>query len=199
MATINGPALLCALSVSLYWLTVFVKAMRITPKIGKTPNVIPREALGFLSRLIMLPLIIVWICLPWQATFSIMPPFHGIAWVGAIACIMALMLTAYCWHYMGTSWRIGIDPKEKNNLITDGPFKLIRHPIYSLSMLLMLGSFVAVQTQAMFIIFCVHWILFTLEAYKEERYLCKVHGSAYKEYIQKTNRFLPPFRRASNA
>ena len=199
MLTINTPALLCAVCVSLYWLTVFVKALLITPKIGKTPNIIPKEALGFISRLIMLPLIAGWIFLPWQATFFITPALYQLAWAGAFSCAAALALTAYCWYYMGNTWRIGIDPKEKNTLITDGPFKHIRHPIYSLSMLLMLGSFLSVQTPSMFVLFCIHWILFTLEAYREERYLCKIHGAVYKDYIHKTNRFLPPFQRAGDA
>ena len=199
MITLNIPALLCTACVSGYWLTVFVKAMLITSKIGKTPNVIPKEILGLLSRMVMLPLIACWIVLPWHATFYITPLSHPIAWVGSFICVMALALTIYCWYYMGNSWRIGIDPKEKNTLITDGPFKHIRHPIYSLSMLLMLGSLLAVQTTSMLVIFCVHWVLFTLEAYREERYLSKVHGAAYNEYVHQTNRFLPPCRRAGNA
>ena len=92
---------------------------------------------------------------------------------------------------MGNSWRIGIDPKEKNTLITDGPFKRIRHPIYALSMLLMLGSLLSVQTPAMAVLFCIHWIIFTLEAIREERYLTNIYGVTYQQYINQTNRFLP--------
>ncbi len=197
--TLHYPALLSALCVTSYWLTVFIKAVLITPKIGKTPNVIPREILGLLSRLIMLPLIGCWIALPWYASFFMAPITVTVVWAGAIICLMALALSIYCWYYMGNDWRIGIDHKEKNNLITDGPFKHIRHPIYSLSMMLMLGTLLSVQTTFMFILFCVHWTVFTLEAYREEQYLAKVHGEAYKEYVQQTNRFLPPCRRASNA
>jgi protein-S-isoprenylcysteine O-methyltransferase Ste14 len=92
---------------------------------------------------------------------------------------------------MGNSWRIGIDPKEKNTLITDGPFKHIRHPIYALSMLLMLGSLLSVQTSAMLVLFCIHWFIFTMEAIREERYLTKIYGVTYQQYINQTNRFLP--------
>jgi len=92
---------------------------------------------------------------------------------------------------MGNSWRIGIDPKEKNQLITDGPFKHIRHPIYALSMLLMLGSLLCVQTNVMLVLFCIHWSIFSLEAIREERYLSKIYGETYQNYMNQTNRFLP--------
>ena len=139
----------------------------------------------------MLPLILMWIVFPWLAIDSTAFFSEVIAIVGALCCLVALGLSFYCWYYMGTAWRIGIDPKEKNQLITDGPFKQIRHPIYALSMLLMLGSLLAIQTQGMLVLFIVHWLLFSFEACREERYLLKVHGDAYHHYIKQTNRFLP--------
>lgn len=195
MIITNGPALVCAVCVSIYWLTVVVKAVVITPKIGKAPNIIPKDIVGLLSRLIMLPLVIFWIVLPWYAAFYNTPTNYQLAWLGALCSIVALTLTVFCWYHMGTSWRIGIDPKEKNKLVTDGPFKHIRHPIYALSMLLMLGCFLSVQTKLMFIIFCTHWIMFTLETYREENYLSKIYGATYEAYVKKTNRFLPPLCR----
>ncbi len=191
MVVTNPFAFLCASCVSAYWLIVCIKVIRITSKIGKTPNVIPKESLGFLSRLIMLPLIICWMALPWRAAFFNVALSSSLGWLGSFFCLIALSLTLYCWYYMGNSWRIGIDPKEKNTLITDGPFKHIRHPIYALSMLLMLGSLLSVQTGAMVVLFCIHWFIFTLEAIREERYLTKIYGVTYQQYINQTNRFLP--------
>lgn len=129
--------------------------------------------------------------LPWRAAFFNVVAYSPVALLGSILCLIALLGSLYCWYYMGTSWRIGIDPKEKNTLITDGPFKHIRHPIYALSMLLMLGSLLSVQTVTMGVLFIIHWFIFTLEAIREERYLTKVYGATYQEYINQTNRFLP--------
>lgn len=191
MDTLNYPVLLCATSVSLYWFIVFIKVVLITPKIGKTPNIIPKEAWGFFSRLIMLPLIVFWIYLPWQYIFINTSFFLPIAYIGAGCSVFALATTVYCWYYMGTAWRIGINPKEKNILITAGPFKWVRHPIYALSMLLMLATFLSVQTKPVFFIFCIHWVIFYLEAYREEQYLSGIHGEKYQEYLQQTSRFFP--------
>jgi protein-S-isoprenylcysteine O-methyltransferase Ste14 len=191
LSIINPFALFCALCITSYWAVVVFKVIRMTAKIGKTPNVVPKESLGYLSRAIMLPLIILWIILPWQAAFSSAIVSSKLACLGSIFCFMGFGFTLYCWHYMGTSWRIGIDPKEKNQLITDGPFKHIRHPIYALSMLLMLGSLLCLQSAAILVLFCVHWVIFTLEALREERYLSGIYGETYQHYMNQTNRFLP--------
>lgn len=191
MDIINHFALFCAVCITSYWGTVMMKVIRMTSKTGQSANVIPKESLGYLSRAIMLPLILLWIALPWQAAFSTPVFSNALGYLGAALCFIGFTCTLYCWHYMGNAWRIGIDPKEKTRLITDGPFKHIRHPIYALSMLLMLGSLFSVQSIGMLILFCVHWIIFTLEALREERYLTQIYGEAYRHYINQTNRFLP--------
>jgi protein-S-isoprenylcysteine O-methyltransferase Ste14 len=191
----NIPAFFCSICVSTYWLIVFIKAILITPKIGKTPNVIPKELLGFLSRLIMLPLITFWLIIPWLAVFSNALAIPFLAWLGVLFCILALAFSIYCWYYMGEAWRIGIDPKEKTSLLSQGPFSYVRHPIYALSMLLMLGTYLTIQTKIALLLLGIHWILFTLEAVREEGYLKKVHNENYYEYAKNTNRFLPFFRR----
>ena len=179
--------------VSVYWLIVLIKVGLITPKIGKTPNVFPKEPLGLLSRLVMFPLILSWIYLPWQAFFNQTTGLASFAWIGLCMAIVALVCSCYCWYYMGSTWRIGIDPKETNALITEGPFKYLRHPIYTLSMLLVLACFFVVQTKSMFIVLCIHWVLFAIEALREEHYLQKVHGDLYTAYVRSSNRFLPRF------
>ena len=57
---------------------------------------------------------------------------------------------------MGRSWRIGIDPEEKTQLIFSGPFRIVRHPIYALSILLVLGTLATTPTSAMLVITIVH-------------------------------------------
>ena len=47
---------------------------------------------------------------------------------------------------MGDAWRIGINRKEKNQLITRGPYAVVRHPIYVSYMLMALGTVVRHMT-----------------------------------------------------
>lgn len=186
------PTLVVAVCISIYWLTVIVKSVLISPKIGKLPNILPKEWQGMVSRLVMFPMLIVWIGYPYQLLFShLHPTYFSLATLGAGLAFIALMLSFYSWHAMGTSWRIGIDTKDQTALVTNGPFQWIRHPIYTLSILLMLGTFLALQTQTAFYLMCVHFVLFYFEARREEAFLIKQHQSEYVHYMASTGRFFP--------
>ena len=41
---------------------------------------------------------------------------------------------------MGESWRIGVDTDERTDLVTTGPFGVVRNPIYSCLLAYGLGS-----------------------------------------------------------
>lgn len=184
-----------AACVNIYWLTVFIKAVRHTKKHGKNPNVLPVEEEGLLSRTIMLPMLIVWNTIFWNT-----PPhtllLPSLLPYAAYTAVAALLLSFYCWYYMGQHWRIGIDPEEKTKLITDGPFKYNRHPIYSLQILLMMATLASLQTIAAGILFCVHLGLFYFEAYREEEFALTVHKDDYREYMKRTGRFFPGLYKA---
>jgi len=92
---------------------------------------------------------------------------------------------------MGKSWRIGIDPAERTALVRTGPFRFVRHPIYSLSILLMLGTLAATRTWLMLVIAIIHAALLQFEASREETYLLQKHGDEYAHYRRATGRFFP--------
>ena len=180
-----------AACISTYWLTVIVKSILIKSKIGKAPNVLPKEWQGLLSRIIMLPMILYWIYLPWSFLITNkQAPYPIISIVGSTLAVIALSLSYYCWHFMGKSWRIGIDPQEKTEVICSGPFKYSRHPIYALSMLLMLATTLTLQSSQSIILWCIHFSLFYLEARREEAYMILTHKQNYIDYALKTRRFI---------
>jgi protein-S-isoprenylcysteine O-methyltransferase Ste14 len=83
---------------------------------------------------------------------------------------------------------------EKGELITDGPFRHVRHPIYALQRLLMLASLAIVPTWPMLALVLVHFVLTQVKARYEERQLTAVHGSVYRDYAERTGRFVPTWR-----
>lgn len=185
---LNTPILISAACITLYWATVIVKAIRISKKIGKDPNVLPRERTGRLIRLIWAPTILAWIILLWRGTVTSPKP---LAYLAAVIVLIATALTFYCWKQMGKSWRIGIDPREKTQLIVAGPYKYVLHPIYSLSIILGISTFLTLPTPAMLLIVTVHILMLNLEARREEKYLIQIHGQVYEDYQKNRGRFIP--------
>jgi protein-S-isoprenylcysteine O-methyltransferase Ste14 len=182
-----------------YWGSVAIKAHR-AKRWEHGANIIPPEPIGRWLRLVWVPLVIVWCVQPWLAFFGRTGEF-GTArfwqitgWIGAAVCIFATAATFVCWRTMGKSWRIGIDPAEKTVLVRTGSFRIVRHPIYSLSILLMIGTLATTRTWLMLVTAIVHVALLQFEASREETYLLQKHGDEYARYRRATGRFLPRLR-----
>lgn len=112
--------------------------------------------------------------------------------VGIVLAVAGIGLTFGAQLAMGDSWRVGVDPEERTQLITGGPFELVRNPIYSamlptvLGLVMMVPSVVAIAGLAI--------LLIALELQVrlvEEPYLLGVHGDAYADYAARVGRFVP--------
>ena len=76
--------------------------------------------------------------------------------VGVVLAVGGISLTFGAQLAMGDSWRVGVDPDERTELVTGGPFGLVRNPIYSamlptvFGLVLMVPSAVAICASAPF-------------------------------------------------
>lgn len=93
---------------------------------------------------------------------------------------------------MGDAWRIGVDPEERTELVTDGPFKLVRNPIYSAMMPTILGLVLMVPSVLAIAAFiCLVTALELQVRIVEEPHLLRTHGDAYTAYASRVGRFVP--------
>ncbi len=173
------------------------KVLRVTRREAHGVNLIPGEHVGRWIRVLWIPTIVAWCVQPWLV---LRHPLHHstqhvagivVGYVGAAICAGATIATFLCWREMGRSWRIGIDPEEKTQLIFSGPFRIVRHPIYTLSIFLVLGTLATTPTLLMFVITIVHIACLQFEARREETYLLGKHGHVYADYMKHVGRFFP--------
>ena len=173
------------------------KVLRVTRRESHGVNLIPGERAGRWIRVLWIPTIVAWCVQPWLVLRNALHhSTQHVAWIvagyfGAAICIGATIATFSCWREMGRSWRIGIDPQEKTELIFTGPFRIVRHPIYALSILLVLGTLVTTPTLLMLVIAIVHIACSQFEARREEAYLLGKHGRVYADYMKRVGRFFP--------
>jgi len=193
------PPLIAGCCLLVYWGAVVRKSIRVTRKEAHGVNLIPRERVGRWIRVLWIPTIVAWCVQPWLALrYRFHHSSHDLAWtvvgfIGAAVCVSATIATFSCWREMGQSWRIGIDPEEKTQLIFGGPFRIVRHPIYTLSILLVLGTLATTPTPVMLMIAIMHIGCLQFEARREETYLLGKHGRVYADYIKHVSRFFPRF------
>jgi protein-S-isoprenylcysteine O-methyltransferase Ste14 len=93
---------------------------------------------------------------------------------------------------MGTSWRIGVDDSERTDLVTDGPFALVRNPIFAAMLPTSLGLVLIVPNVAAVAGFVCLVVALELQTRAvEEPYLLRAHGSTYADYAGRVGRFVP--------
>jgi protein-S-isoprenylcysteine O-methyltransferase Ste14 len=114
---------------------------------------------------------------------------HG----AGIACAAAGLLgTLQAQLAMGESWRIGVDEAARTELVSVGPFRWVRNPIFtwmavaSVGLVLLAPNVLSLSSLAA--------LLVALELQVravEEPYLLRRHGEAYRRYAERTGRFVP--------
>jgi protein-S-isoprenylcysteine O-methyltransferase Ste14 len=93
---------------------------------------------------------------------------------------------------MGASWRIGVDEAERTELVTAGPFALVRNPIFSAMVLAFLGLALLVPNAAALAGFVALVVAIEVQVrLVEEPYLLRAHGARYADYASRVGRFVP--------
>jgi protein-S-isoprenylcysteine O-methyltransferase Ste14 len=112
--------------------------------------------------------------------------------IGLAIAVAGAVGTLVTQQAMGVSWRIGVDPAERTWLVTEGPFAVVRNPIFSamtvtaLGLTLLVGNVVAMAALVL--------LVASLEIQVrlvEEPYLRAVHGRDFTRYAQRVGRFVP--------
>ena len=210
------PALLAAVCLTVYWGWVLIKLVRLARHIGKDPNALPRERVGQLMRVLWYPCILILLIGLWVMPTARIEPlrmsdtgsdFYRKAWLGplwplagwwwwivipaSILCVVGTVVTFICWRKMGRSWRIGIDPGEKLDLVCTGPYRFVRHPIYAIRMGINVCAFLMAPCPLVLVTAGVDFILLQIEARREEQYMESKHGAVYADYKKSVGRFVP--------
>ena len=196
-------AVVCA-SAFIYWGGVWLQARRVRKQIGHSPNLKPRGPKEKLLWLGWFLVILVWMGQPWLVGGSVLKPaldfFPVLLHPVSLALGLALVVLGYAgtlWAYaaMGNTWRIGINAKEKNALVSHGPYRWVRHPIYLFQIVMLAGTALLLPTPASFAVLATHYFCVRIKAGDEENYLTRVHGEGYRDYLSRTGRLFPRFLR----
>lgn len=196
------PGLLLILVLWLYWARVVAMSHRVRRRTRRLAGIVPEQGLERAMWLLWVPLIAAWLTLPILSlrtgaslfalpAFATTPGYAALRFAAALAALACLLATWRVWRAMGASWSMAVTAERNRELLTDGPFSRVRHPIYALSLLLMACSLLVVPTWPMLVVAAVHATLMVLKARNEERFLLGLHGEAYARYCARTGRFFP--------
>jgi protein-S-isoprenylcysteine O-methyltransferase Ste14 len=124
-------------------------------------------------------------------TRHFMPPTLIGYLAGAGTTVVGLGLTVWARRTLGTNWSAAVTVKQDHQLVVAGPYRYVRHPIYSGLLLAFAGSALARAewrgVLAVLIALCGFWLKWRLE----ERWMRETFGPAYSDYAVRTPAIVP--------
>lgn len=112
-------------------------------------------------------------------------------WTGAAITAGGLLFGMWARRHLGRNWSRSVTLKEGHELITSGPYALVRHPIYTGLLLAFLGTAVALGEWrgllAVALVFGALWSKLRLE----EKWMRAQFGESYESYSRRVAALVP--------
>ena len=129
--------------------------------------------------------------LPSPLDLRILPHAAPIAWAGAILCMAGLALALWARAVLGRNWSGVVTLKEEHELVERGPYRVVRHPIYT-GILTMFFATALVQGHVaglagVLLMFASFWI----KLGREEKLMLQQFPGRYAAYQHRAKRLIP--------
>jgi protein-S-isoprenylcysteine O-methyltransferase Ste14 len=110
---------------------------------------------------------------------------------GAPVALTGLALFTWMFRHLGLNVTSTSMPRAQATLVTTGPYRWIRHPMYSAALILGAGASLLTANLVVIIGGVAMFALLAARSRLEEKRLVEKFGSAYRDYQRRTGRFLP--------
>jgi protein-S-isoprenylcysteine O-methyltransferase Ste14 len=123
-----------------------------------------------------------------DASLAVRSPVLGA--IGAVVFAAGLTLAVWARIQLGRNWGMPMSQKADAELVTSGPYRFVRHPIYTGLVAGVLGT--ALVTNLIdLIIVVILGAYFLYSAFAEEKYLAATFPAAYPGYRTRTKMLIP--------
>jgi protein-S-isoprenylcysteine O-methyltransferase Ste14 len=114
----------------------------------------------------------------------------GRAGLGLVLLALGLGFAIWARVHIGRNWGTPMTEKEQPELVTSGPYRLVRHPIYSGILVAGVGTAVALSWLWLIAV-ALAGIYFVYSATVEEHYMTEQFPDAYPMYKRSTKMLVP--------
>ncbi len=125
---------------------------------------------------------------------SIAPGWIWLGWAGVTITAAGFAISIWARSCLGDNWSSAPGVKVEHQLIRSGPYRWVRHPIYTGLILALAGTALARNQWRGVIAVVMMWAAFAIKSQREEHYMRQTFGSQYREYSQTTGRLTPRLR-----
>ena len=112
-------------------------------------------------------------------------------WLGAAVTIAGLLFAVWARQHLGSNWSRSVTIKQGHELITTGPYAVVRHPIYTGILTGFLGTAIALAQVRGFIGVVLVFLAFWGKLRTEEEWMRSQFGETYAAYAYHTAALVP--------
>jgi protein-S-isoprenylcysteine O-methyltransferase Ste14 len=121
----------------------------------------------------------------------ILPESAGSAWLGCAMCVMGLAVAIWARWRLGGNWSSGVTFKQGHELVERGPYRFVRHPIYSALLLMLLGVTVRLGDLCALVAFGLCFLGFWIKLREEEALMLRHFPDQYPGYRARVKALVP--------
>lgn len=119
------------------------------------------------------------------------PASAAVEWIGVVLTAAGVAVALWARWHLGANWSGVVTLKEGHELIRTGPYRTMRHPIYTGILLGLLGTAVAMGEVRGLLAVAITWLSFYWKARREESLLTQEFGEKFAAHAKRTGMFLP--------
>ncbi|HEY7354572.1 MAG TPA: isoprenylcysteine carboxylmethyltransferase family protein [Terriglobales bacterium] len=121
----------------------------------------------------------------------VLPQRSAVGWAGVVLTFLGAAIAIWARIIIGSNWSSRVTLKVDHQLIRSGPYKYVRHPIYTGMILALLGTAVVVGELRGALAIVLAVIAFSLKAQREEKFMQSEFGETYRQYQGQTGFLVP--------
>jgi protein-S-isoprenylcysteine O-methyltransferase Ste14 len=141
--------------------------------------------------LVMAAAVILYVVYPSGMARFTLPLPDWLRWLGVGLGIICIPLLIWVHVTLGQYWSPGLELKERHQLVTSGPYRRVRHPMYAIFLTFMVADSL-ISANGLVAVPSIVMMFFVNERIgKEERMMIAHFGDEYRAYMRATGRLLP--------
>jgi protein-S-isoprenylcysteine O-methyltransferase Ste14 len=129
--------------------------------------------------------------LPYPLNIRVLPQLAPTAWAAAVLCVIGLGFAVWARVTLGRNWSGVVTLKEGHELVERGPYRLVRHPIYTGILTMFFATALAQGHLAGFVGTLLMFASFWIKLRDEEKLMLLQFPEQYADYRRRAKRLIP--------
>src|SRR6478736_8052287 len=128
--------------------------------------------------------------LPYPLNLDIVSPVATTAWAAAVLCVIGLAFALWARVTLGRNWSGTVTLKEEHELVERGPYRFVRHPIYTGILTMFFATALAQGHLSGFLGTLLMFASFWIKLRDEEKLMLQQFPERYADYRLRAKRII---------